>query len=577
MPFPHSPPKKTGKPPRLPWWKKPVLDFVGKIVAGAGLLALGFVWLNLDDFLRAGPTPAQEAAAAGVLIINNAADPVSLDPQTVSGPADLRLASALFEGLLANDPASLEPRPAAAQSYEVSADGLTYTFHLRPGLRWSDGAPLTADDFLFAWQRILTPRLAAPNAAMLFAVKNARAFYEGKTGFAQTGFSAPDPLTLRLALEHPCPALPALLCHAAWAPVPRHAILRHGAPADPSTPWMRPKNAVTNGPFRLKTWRVADRVEVERNPRYWNAAVVRLAAIRFLAISDTSAEERAFRGGLLHLTSTVPPMKVAALRKRADPALRLDPFFSTTFVRVNTRVKPLDDLRVRRALALSVNRAEIAERVMRAGEVPAQSLTPPGAAGYTCAAQIREDIAEARRLLAAAGYPDGTGFPVLRYLYFTHETGQLVAQALQEMWSRHLGIRVELQTQEWKTYKHALATGAYQLARSAWSGDYYDPASFLELFTTQSEQNQTGWSDPAYDAAIDAAARTPAGTARNAHFQRAEARLLESAPVIPLVHNRNKFLIRPEVRGWHPNALDIHPFQAVWLEAEAVTLKRTVE
>jgi oligopeptide transport system substrate-binding protein len=511
--------------------------------------------------------PVDKATAAGILLINNSTEPVSLDPQIVSGAVDLRVASALFECLLANDPVTLAPRPAVAARWEVSPDGLTYTFHLRPDARWSDGTALTSRDFLFSYQRILSPRLAAPNAAMLFVVKNARAFYQGKlAAFADTGFAAPDAHTLRLTLEHPCPALPAIVCHPAWAPVPAQAILPHG-PADATgTPWTRPAHFVGNGPFRLKTWKIADRIEVERNPHYWDAAAVRLNGVRFYAISDLLAEERAFRGGLLHITSTVPPMKVAALRAAHAPELRLDPFFSTTFIRVNTRVKPLDDPRVRRALALSVNRAEIAERVMRAGETPAYNLTPAGAVGYTCTAQITEDIAEARRLLAAAGYPDGTGFPVVRYLYNTHETSQLIAQALQEMWRTALGIHVELASQEWKVYKHALESGDYQLARSAWSGDYHDPASFLELFTTHSEQNQTGWSDATYDAAIAAAAKTADGTARLGYFQEAEARLLATAPIIPLVHNRNKFLIRPEVRGWHPNALDIHPLGAVELK-----------
>ena len=519
-------------------------------------------------------TPAVRAAREGILIINNATEPVSLDPHVVSGAIDLRIVSALFEGLLVNDPKTLEPRPALAESHSVSGDGLVHTFRLREGTQWADGTALGTADFLFAWERVLSPRLASPNAAMFFVVKNARAFYEGElASFGETGFAAPDARTLRITLEHPCPHFASLICHAAWAPVPRHAILRHGSADAPGTPWTRPGNIVGNGPFSLQTWKVADRIELTHNPRYWDAAKVRLRGVRFLAIPDSLAEERAFRGGLLHVTSTVPPMKVgthlAQAARGGVETLRLDPFFSTTFIRVNTRIKPLDDPRVRRALALALHRRELAENVMRAGETPAFSLTPPGVAGYACTTRVPEDISEARRLLAEAGYPGGTGFPVLRYLYHTHETSQLVAQALQEMWSRNLGIRVELASQEWKVYKHAMVKGDYQLIRSAWSGDYPDPASFLELFTTHSEQNQTGWSDTGYDAAIHAASRAADPAARLAHFQEAEKRLLTAAPVIPLVHNRNKFLIRPEVHGWHPNPLDIHPLAAVWLDEPA--------
>lgn len=515
-------------------------------------------------------SPVARATAEQILLVNNNAEPVSLDPQLVAGTsADLRVVSALFEGLLVNDPQSLVPSPGVATRWEISPDGLTYSFHLRPEACWSDGTPLTAHDFLFSSRRALTPQLAAPNAAFFFSVKNARAYYEGKiTDFAAVGFAAPDAHTLQITLEYPCPYFLALLCHPVWSPVPEHAIRAAGEIAVPNTPWTRPGCLVSNGAFQLKTWKIADRIEVERNPRYWNTAAVRLNGIRFLAIGDLLAEERAFRGGLLHLTSTVPPMKVRALREEKSPFLRLDPFFSTTFVRVNTRKKPLDDPRVRRALALAVQREEIAEYVMRAGEKPAFALTPSGAADYTCSSPLQENVAEAQRLLAEAGYPEGKNFPPLEYLYNQHETSQLIAQALQEMWQKNLGIAVGLLSQEWKVYKHALASGDYQLARSAWSGDYFDPSSFLELFSSASEQNQTGWSDPGYDDALARAARSVSPVVRRAAFQNAEEKLLAAMPVIPLVHNTNKFLIRPEVRGWHPNALDIHPFTAVWLEAE---------
>lgn len=520
---------------------------------------------------RDGGTVAGRAAKAGILIINNAADPVSLDPQAVSGAVDLRIVSALFEGLLAHDPVTLAPVPAAARSHTLSPDGLVCTLRLRPNLRWSDGTPLTAKDFLFSWERILSPRLGAPNATLLFCVKNARAFYEGRVrNFSDTGFSAPDPLTLRLELEHPTPTLPALLCHAAWAPVPRHAILAKGGADTPGTPWTRPGSIVTNGPFLLAGWSAGDRIELARNPHYHAAASVRLNGVRFLTITDAAAEERAFRGGLLHITSSVPPVKVPPLRARHDPALRLDPFFSTTFIRVNTGVPPLNDVRVRRALSLALDRWELAGRVLRAGEIPARSLVPDGTAGYAFTPETREagiperaDASTARRLLAEAGYPGGADFPVLTYLYNNQESSQLLAQAMQQMWRDVLGIRVELQSRDWKVFKQEVAAGKYQLARAAWSGDYPDPASFLELFTSTSELNQTRWKSAGYDEAIAEAARAHAGPGRNARFRHAENLLLRDAAIIPVVHNRNKFLIHPRVRNWHPNPLDIHPLQSV--------------
>jgi oligopeptide transport system substrate-binding protein len=526
------------------------------LVAALALVSTAGSWIA-GKLGAGGGSVAERAAREGVLLVNNVSEPESLDPHTASSPAALRVAGALFEGLLAPDPQTLEPRPALAESWTVSADGRVWSFQLRKDLRWSDGTPLTAGDFIYSWERVRKPALAAPYAALLAGVK-----------FRATGAGS-----LQIELPAPCPYFGSLLCQPVWAPVPRHVIEKCGAGDAPDSPWTRPANIVSCGAFVLKTWRVGDRIELVRNPRYWNAGAVRLNAVRFFAIGDLLAEERAFRGGLLHLTSSVPPMKVERYQESKNPALRLDPFFSTTFVRVNTRDPALRDSRVRRALSLAIDRDAIARHVMRAGEVPAFSLTPPGVAGYTCASPLRENAGEARRLLTEAGFAGGQNFPPLRYLYNTHETSHLIAQALQARWREVLGIHVELQSQEWKVYKHALATGAYQLARSAWSGDFPDPAAFLELFTSNSEQNQTGWKSEQFDAAFAGAANARTAGERLAAYQRAEALLLTEAPVIPLVHNRNKFLIAPEVHGWFANALDVHPLGAVWLEP-AVTRER---
>lgn len=370
--------------------------------------------------------PAELAARESILLVNNGGEPSALDPQFAQpGVIENRIMLALFEGLVAYDPQTLAPVPAIAESWSVSADGRTWTFRLRADAKFSDGAPITSADFLFSFRRILSPKLASPCASLFFApVKNARAFTTGTlTDFAQVGFSAPDARTLVVELESPCPYFLSLACHSSWSVVPAHAILKFGAIDERSTRWTRPENFVGSGPFRLKSWRVAYRIEVEKNPFYRDADHVALNGVRFDAVEDQFAEEKAFNDGHYHVTNTVPPSRVPALRAEASPTLRLDPYLATAFIRVNCARPPLDDPRVRRALSLALDRRALAERVMRGGETPAETLVP--AAAYAACAETpnvsrtdesvpaatrEREIADAQRLLAEAGFPAAKAF-----------------------------------------------------------------------------------------------------------------------------------------------------------------------
>ena len=534
---------------------------------------------TLLALLLAGCAPEKDAAARaaeeGVLIINNSAEPAGLDPQVVTGVLESRIVCALFEGLVEPDPRDLEPRPAAAESWETSADGRTWTFRLRPSARWSNGDPVRADDFVFSYRRILSPGLASEYAWMLYPIRGAKDFNQGRLkDFSQVGIRATDARTLVLELDHATPYFLQLLCHHSWLPVHPPTILAHGPIDAQHGRWTQPGRLVGNGAFVLESWEVARRIRVTRNPLYWDAAAVALRAVEFRAISDLYTEERAFRGGELHITGAVPPYKVHRLIQAGDPSLRVDPYLSVSYIRVNTRAagdpavsRALGDVRVRQALGRVLDRRLMAERVLRSGEKPALSMTPPGTAGYVSRHAWSEDRDSARRLLAEAGYPGGRGFPRLEYLTNTSEGAMLAAQAYQEMWRRELGIEVVIRNQEWKIYLQSLQRGEYQLARSAWTGDYNDPNTFLEMFTTGNEMNQTGWSDPEYDRLIAAAAAEGDRDRRFGFFQQAEARLIEGAPVLPVVFNQSKFLIRPEVEGWHPTLLDIHPLKHVRLRA----------
>lgn len=489
-----------------------------------------------------------------------------LDPQLATGIAEQAILSELFEGLVAEDPHDLHPIPGVATRWEISPDGLNYTFFLRPDARWSNGEPVTAQDFTDSWRRILTPSLGAGYAGMFYVLQGAEAFNKGLTrDFSRVGATALDAHTLRVTLEHPTPYFLSLLTHMSWLPVNVRAIAANGPVYERDNSWTKPEHFVGNGPFVLTSWKPDDVIILEKSPTYWDAAAVRLKAVHFYPIDSLDAEERAFQAGQLHLTDALPVTKVDDYRRNAPQLLRIDPYLGTYFYRLNVRRPHLSDPRIRRALALAVDRRAIVDKILRGGQQPAGAFTPPGVAGYDPPPGIPDDFAEARRLLALSGHPGGEGLPPLELLYNNSESHRLIAEAIQEMWRRELGIEVQLVNQEEKVVLAARDAGDYQIMRSDWIADYADPSSFLELWRGDSGNNDTGWSNSDYDSLLFAAERTPDLAARNALYQKAEALLLDSVPIIPIYHYTHVFLIQPSVHGWFPNALDHHPCKYVWL------------
>jgi len=490
-----------------------------------------------------------------------------LDPHLATGTSEYNVLSAILEGLVSEDPIDLHPVPGVAETWEVSPDSLVYTFHLRADARWSNGEPVTASDFVASFRRVLTPAFGAAYATMLYPVSNAEAFHRGRLAdFTEVGFAALDARTLRITLGYPTPYLLSMLSHPAWLPVPVATIARYGPVDQRGTPWARPGRFVGNGPFVLKAWRRNQVIIVEKSPTYWDAAHVRLRAIHFHPIDSLDAEERAFRAGQIHLTDAMPPARIGAYRQNQPQLLRIDPYLGTYFYRLNVNRPSLDKPRVRRALAMAVDRQAIVAHVLRGGQVPASAFTPPGMNGYAPPPGIPTDFAAARRLLAEAGYPGGQGLPHFELLFNSSEGHQLIAEAVQEMWRRELGIEVRLVNQELKSTQDARRVGNFQILRSVWIGDYIDPLSFLSIWTSDSDNNFTGWSSRDYDNLLADAARTADPAARNALLQRAETILLDAAPIIPVYYYSHIFLLQPSVRGWHPTLLDHHPYKHVWLE-----------
>jgi oligopeptide transport system substrate-binding protein len=535
----------------------------------AGLLAVVMVLSGCGRRQQA-TSPGGEA----VLHLGNLTEPTDLDPHVITSHQDNNIVMALFEGLAQYDSRTAEPVPAMAERWETSADGLTWTFHLRRNAKWSNGDPVTAHDFVFAFRRILNPAMAAEYASMLFVLQNARALNAGReTDFNRLGAQAPDNHTLVLTLEHPAPYLPSMTCHAAWYPLHRDSLSKHDATARRGTAWTRPGNLVGNGYFILEEWRPQQFIRVRRNPAYWDAANVKLQAAVFYPIDSEDAEERSFRSGQLHVTTTLPITKVGVYRAEKSPMLQSHVMLVTFMLRFHTEKPPLTDPRVRRALSLAIDRERFVKDVLRGGQLPAGHLTPPGTAGFTATARTAFDLPAARKLLAEAGFPEGRGFPKLSFLYNSTEANRVIAETLQQMWRSGLGIDIALDNQEARASSSAMRAGNYEIGRFAWGGDYLDPGTFLELMTSTSGNNMTRWKNATYDALFAEANRSADPRRRFEIFDQLERLIAEEAPIAPVYFYVKSHLMRPEVKGWHGNLLDMHPLKGVWIEPAAKETK----
>ncbi len=495
-----------------------------------------------------------------------AADLSSLDPHLITGLPEINVASALFEGLVGEDPVDGHPVPAVAESWNTSPDGLTWTFHLRANAKWSNGEPVTAGDFARSIRRALDPALAADNAAMLYVLANAEAWRRGDLpDFSRVGVKAIDTRTLELTLAHPAPYLPTLLSHPIWYPVYLPALEKAGGATKRETNWTDPENFVGNGPFVLKASRRGQVIIVEKSPTYWDAATVRLNAIHFHPAENRESEELAFRGGKLHITEALPVGKVDTYRRTQPDVLRISPFLDTYFYRLNTTRPGLDKKEVRQALSLALDRRAIVEKIIRGGQQPAHSFTPPGIDGYVPPEGLPEDIAQAKQLLAAAGYPDGKGLPPLEIMINNSGNHRVIAEAVQQMW-RRLGVQVEINNMEMASIFAKRRALDYSVLRSEWVADFADPKSFLDVFRGGSSNNHTGWASLQYDALLHAADRATDPVERRAEMRQAESVLLDELPIIPIYYFTTVRLVHPSVRGWNPLPLDRHPYKHVWLE-----------
>lgn len=498
----------------------------------------------------------------------NGAEPESLDPAHITAQVGMRVGSALFEGLTRLDKNG-SPGPAMASSWEVSEDGLTYTFHLRQDAHWEDGSPLTAADLLGSWKRVLTPSTGSPYCAQLYPIRGARAFNEGlNSDFSMVGVQAPDDHTLVVELESPTPYFLDLCAFITLAPVHLASVEKHG------DRWTKPGNLIGNGPYRLTSWRLNDRIRLEKNPHYWDAENVALKTVDIMPVDEPNTAMNFFLTGAVDLImdkGMIPNTMVDALRKQ--PYFHSDDFLGTYFLRFNTTKAPFDDPRVRRAFAMAIDRERIVTKITRLGERVATGLVPPETGeGYRPpASSTGFDPEGARSQLAAAGFPGGKGFPLVEYLYMAKSVETHIAVELQNMWSSHLGVNVSLTKQEAKVYYSSMGKLSYDVCRSSWVGDYNDPNTFIEMFVTGGGNNRTGYASEQFDGLVESAAREPDPARRYSLLEDAERLLVsEDAVIAPIYHYVGvQFYHRDRLGGIEANLIDVHPFREMFWKSGA--------
>lgn len=497
------------------------------------------------------------APKEGVMRIAADAEPTSLDPQLTTGHTEHRILTSLFEGLATLNQKTLAIEPGAAKSWEIADDQLTYTFHLNPGAKWSNGTPVTAKDFVYSYKRMLTTKFGSEYSYMLWCIANAEAYNKGELDdFGKVGVKAIDDGTLEITLAYPAPYFLSMQIHNAWFPVLQSAVEKHGAMDDRQNDWILSGNHVSNGPFKLVEWKPNEIIRVVKNEHYWDAANVKLDEIDFYPVSgNLQTAERMFRANEVDTLETLVITKVPVYKRENPTALRLEPFAGTYFYRINVTRPPLDNPKVRLALAMSVDKKSICDEVLFGAFVPAVALTPPGLGGYTAEASLPYDLEKAKQLLAEAGYPGGKGLRPIEILYNESEDHQMVAEAIQDMWKNGLGIEVTTNKQEWKVYLNSMTKLNYDVIRAGWIADFLDPMNYCECFTTGNGNNRTGWSNAAYDELERKARHELDPAQRIAYMQEAEKLLLSETPIIPIYTYRQRYLVSPELHGCDGNLL----------------------
>jgi len=498
------------------------------------------------------------AQAEMVLHRGNGAEPESLDPHKTTGVTEYNIQIDLFETLTIFGPKG-EVAPGAAEKWDVSDDGKTYTFHLRQNGKWSNGDPVTAQDFVYSLQRAVSPETAADYAPVLDPIVNATAIRNGEEkDLSKLGAKAVDDHTLQISLNGPTPYFLGLMRLGIAMPVHKATIEKYGAD------WTKPGNLVGNGAFMLSEWTPQASLTMVKNPNYYDAAHVKLDKVVMYPTEDTAEELKRFRAGELDITYDVPSDQIKWAEKNMKDEFLNTPYLGTYFYVVNTTRKPFDNPKIRRALALAIDREILTDKITQGGELPAYSWVPPRMPDYQQQFVDFKDmkqaqrLAEAKKLMAEAGY--GPDKPLkFELLYNTSENHKKIAVAIQNMW-KQIGADATLNNQEWKVYLNTRDKKEFDVVRAAWIGDFADPINFLDVYLSDAgERNDPGYNNPNYDALVKQSAMIADKAERMKTLAAAEKIFLADLPIIPIYHYTSQHMVSKKLAGWEFNILDYHP------------------
>jgi oligopeptide transport system substrate-binding protein len=516
--------------------------------------------------IAANPPAGAQLAEQQQIVRHIKDEPASLDPLKAVGLPEIQVIRDLFEGLT-NQDAQGKIVPGVAQSWS-SSDNKTWVFTLRNNARWSNGDPVTAQDFVYSWQRLVDPKNSSAFAwfAGLSGIENAAAITKGEMTPDKLGVVAQSKNQLKVTLDRPVPWFPALVANVALFPVPQKIIAQQG------DSWTSPGKLVGNGAYQLSERVVNEKIVLTRNPHYWDDAHSVLTKVTFVPINEESSATKRYRSNDIDITESFPKNMYALLKKILPGEVYTPDQLGTYYYAFNTQKGPTADVRVRKALSWSIDRKVIAEKVLGTGEKPAWHFTPDVTAGFkplpTFMQQHDQNSlnAQAKSLLAAAGY--GPGKPLkLKLLYNTSESHQKIAIAVASMWKKNLGVDVTLENQEWKTYIDSRNSGNFDVIRASWVGDYNEPSTFLNLLTSGNSSNIARFSNADYDAVIAKASRETSDQVRNSDYNRAEQILAEQAPIAPIYQYTNGRLIKPWVKGYPiTNPEDVAYSRELWIE-----------
>ena len=518
-----------------------------KSLVAAGILTA----LIAGNVATAAVVPAGvQLAEKQTLVRNNGSEVQSLDPHKIEGVPESNINRDLFEGLLISD-VDGKPSPGVAEKWE-NKDFKVWTFHLRKDAKWSDGTPVTAQDFVYSWQRLANPNTASPYASYLQYghIVNIDDIIAGKKPITDLGVKALDDHTFEVTLSEPVPYFYKLLVHSSVSPVPKAAVEKYG------DKWTQPANIVTNGAYKLKDWVVNERIVLERNTNYWDNAKTVINQVTYLPISSEVTDVNRYRSGEIDMTYNNMPIELfQKLKKEIPNEVHVDPYLCTYYYEINNQKAPFNDVRVRTALKLAMDRDIIVNKVKNQGDLPAYSFTPP----YTDGAKLVEPEwfkwsqekrnEEAKKLLAEAGY---TAEKPLTFdlLYNTSDLHKKLAIAAASIWKKNLGANVKLENQEWKTFLDTRHQGNYDVSRAGWCADYNEPTSFLNMVLSDSSNNTVHYKSPAFDKLIADTLKVTDEAQRSELYSKAEQQLDKDSAIVPVYYYVNARLVKPWVGGY---------------------------